>query len=41
MLPLLLLCGRNFVPACPIRLDVHNGMKRRVLRCNATVEIGG
>jgi hypothetical protein len=23
MLPLLLLCGRNFVPACLIRLDVR------------------
>jgi hypothetical protein len=37
MLPLLLLCGRNFVPACLIRLDVCFWHKADIARLSSNV----
>jgi hypothetical protein len=41
MLPLLLLCGRNFVPACLIRLDVCFWHKADMLNALTNVRFGG
>ena len=41
MLPLLLLCGRNFVPACLIRLDVCFWHKADMLNALTNVRFWG